>query len=75
MTIRITARRRFVLYAAVIVLVIVALRTPVAQSIVLGGLVGFAGITERVVHFPCRLVDHTRWFSLDRFDPTCPQCM
>jgi hypothetical protein len=63
------------MYATVIVLVMVALRTPVAQSIVLGGLVGFAGITERVVHFPCWLVDHTRCVSLDRLDPTCPQCM
>jgi hypothetical protein len=75
MTLPITTRRRFVVHAAVIVLVIVALRTPGGQSIVSGGLVEFADITERVVHFPCLLLDHTRCFSLDRFDPTCPQCM
>jgi hypothetical protein len=75
MTLRITARRRFVIHAAVMALVIVALGTPGGQSIVLDALVEFADITERVVHFPCLLLDHTRRFSLDRFDPTCPQCM
>ena len=32
-------------------------------------------VTERIVRFPCWVLDHSRCFSLDRFDPTCPQCM
>ena len=34
-----------------------------------------ADTTERILRFPCWLMDHRRCFSLDRFDPTCPQCM
>jgi hypothetical protein len=74
MTLRITSRQRFAVYATV-VMAIVVLRTPVAQSAVLGGLVGFADTTERILRFPCWLMDHRHCFSLDRFDPTCPQCM
>ena len=75
MTRRITARQRTIVRAAVIVLAIAVLRTPAAQSAVLGGLVGFADVTERILRFPCRLLDHRHCFSLDRFDPTCPRCM
>jgi hypothetical protein len=32
-------------------------------------------VTERILRFPCCLMDHKHCFSLDRFDPTCPQCM
>jgi hypothetical protein len=32
-------------------------------------------VTERILRFPCWLLDHEHCFSLDRFDPTCPQCM
>jgi hypothetical protein len=32
-------------------------------------------VTERILRFPCCLIDHKHCFSLDRFDPTCPQCM
>ena len=40
-----------------------------------GGLVEFAEVTERIVRIPSRILDHKHCFSLDRFDPTCPQCM
>ena len=75
MTLRVTARQGFVVHAAGVVLAIAVLRMPVVQSAVLGGLVGFADMTERILRFPCRPVDHKHCFSLDRFDPTCPQCM
>jgi len=75
MTLRITARQRSVVHAAVIVIAIAVLRMPAAQSAVLGGLVEFGNITERMLRFPCWLMDHKHCFSLDRFDPTCPQCM
>ena len=75
MTVRIMASRRFVLHTAVIALVLLALRIPVTRSVIIGGLVECADIAERMVRFPCWLLDHSRCFSLDRFDPTCPQCM
>ena len=72
---RLARRRRFAAYAASSVLLLLALRTPTVQSIIFGGLVELADISERVVRFPCWLIDHSRCFSLDRLDPTCPQCM
>lgn len=75
MTHHITKRRKFAVYAVLSVLVLFALRMPATQSNIVGGLVEFADITERVMRFPCWLSDHSRCFSLDRFDPTCPQSM
>lgn len=51
------------------------LATPARRSIALGALVDFAEITAKVFRIPCWITDHSRCFSLDRFDPTCPQCM
>ena len=75
MTHHITKCCRFAAYAVLGVLVLFALRMPAAQGVIVGGLVGFADFTERLVRFPCGLLDHSRCFSLDRFDPTCPQCV
>ena len=75
MTLRITARQKVAVHAAGIVLAIAVLRMPAAQSAFLGGLAEFADTTERILRFPCCLMDHKHCFSLDRFDPTCPQCM
>jgi hypothetical protein len=75
MRLRIPARQRFAIHAAGIVIAIAVLRMPAAQSAVLGGMVGFADTTERILRCPCWLLDHRHCFSLDRFDPTCPQCM
>jgi hypothetical protein len=74
MTLRITARQQFAVYATVVIAIAV-LRTPAAQSAVLGGLVEFADVTEGILRVPCWLLDHKHCFSLDRFDPTCPQCI
>jgi hypothetical protein len=35
----------------------------------------FVEINEKAARLPCRIVDNSRCLSLDRFDPTCPQCM
>jgi hypothetical protein len=75
MTLRIANRRTSIVQAAVFVLVLAALRAPAVQSMVVGGLVEFGQITDSMVRLPCWLVDHSRCFSLDRFDPTCPQCL
>jgi hypothetical protein len=75
MTERVTHRRKFVAYAAMAVFVLVALRTPAVQGIIAETPVEFVTVTERIVRIPCWLVDRERCFSLDRFDPTCPQCI
>lgn len=75
MTLCTVTHNKLVIHTAAVVLVIVVLRMPAAQSVIVGGLVEFADITERVMRFTCWLSDHSRCFSLDRFDPTCPQCM
>ena len=75
MTLRTVTHNQLVIHTAVVVLVIVVLRMPAAQSVIVGGLVEFAHITERVVRLPCWLLEHKSCFSLDRFDPTCPQCI
>lgn len=75
MTLRTVTHNKLVIHATVVVLVIVVLRMPAAHRVIVGGLVEFANITGQVMRFPCWLLDHSRCFSLDRLDPTCPQCM
>ena len=74
MTDRETNRRRFAGYALLVILTVLFLRIPAVQGIVAGALIEFAEITERIFRFPCALLDHDRCFTLDRLDPTCPQC-
>ena len=62
-------------YVLIVLLAIAAARTPVAQRIVLVGLVNFVDEMEMIVRLPCCLFDHTHCFTPDRFDPTCPQCI
>lgn len=75
MKLPVTIRRRFILQSAGIILLLFVLGTLTTQGIVAGGLIGLAEITERMVHFRCGAVDHCRYFSLNRLDPTCPQCL
>ena len=69
-----TNRRRLAGYALLVILAVLFIRTPAVQRIVAGTLIEFVEVTERVFRFPCALLDHDRCFSLDRLDPTCPQC-
>lgn len=75
MTLHMTNRRRSIAAVAAILLSLIALRMPTIQGILVGGFIEFAQVTERAACFPYWLVTHTHCFSLDRFDPTCPQCM
>jgi hypothetical protein len=75
MTQRVTNRRRLAGYAAMIVLALLVLRVPAVQNVIAGALIEFIEITERTVRFPCWLMDHQSCFTLDRLDPTCPQCL
>jgi hypothetical protein len=68
-------RRKLAVQAMVILLTIAGLSTPTARTVLAAGLVGFVDVTKRILRFPCCLIDHKHCLSLDRFDPTCPQCM
>lgn len=75
MTERITNRRRLAGCTAMILLTFFVLRIPAVQSVIAGALIEFVEVTERTLRLPCALLNHDRCFSLDRLDPTCPQCM
>jgi len=55
-------------------LLTIVLRMPAAQTLAMSGLAKFGDIAEQIARFPCWLLDHKDCFSLDWFDPTCPQC-
>ncbi len=75
MTHRAVNRRRFVVNAVLVALTLLILAMPATQNVLACALEEFAEITERMLHFPCTLLEHGKCFTLDRFDPTCPQCL
>jgi hypothetical protein len=68
-------RRKLLAVTGLLALALAAVATPAGRSVAVTTLVDFVEISERAVRFPCWIVDHSRCFSLDRFDPTCPQCI
>lgn len=70
-----TKHRSLIVYALMAILTLVTLRTPKAQMMLAEGLEYYVELTEKIVQLPCWIVDHSRHFSLDRLDPTCPQCI
>ena len=58
-----------------VVLTLAIVITPTARTMAVSALLEFVEITERIARLPRWIVDHSKCFSLDRFDPTCPQCM
>jgi hypothetical protein len=48
--------------------------SPVGRGSVASTLDWFAQTVDAVTEFPCKIVTDIRHFSLDRLDPTCPQC-
>jgi hypothetical protein len=71
----VTTRRKFIFGAAALVLTLATVATPTGRSMAAIALLDFVEINEKVARLPCRIVDISRCLSLDRFDPTCPQCM
>jgi hypothetical protein len=67
-------RRKLIAYAAMIALALAAVSIPIARRTAVATLIEFANITEKIARFPCWLLDYSRSPSLDRLDPTCPQC-
>jgi hypothetical protein len=68
-------RRRLFVNASLVALALLVLAMPATQNVLACASNEFAEITERALHFPCTLLDHSKCFTLDRLDPTCPQCM
>lgn len=68
-------RRKVIAGLGTCALALAVLATPAARTVALSALVNFTEITARVLRIPCWITNHSKCFSLDRFDPTCPQCM
>ena len=73
-TLTITRRSRFILSFGASMLALALLITPVGRSSVASTLDWFIQTVDAVTEFPCKIVTDIRHFSLDRLDPTCPQC-
>jgi hypothetical protein len=70
-----TTPRKFVAGAAVLVVTLAIVATPTGRSVAVSALLDFVEITEKVARSPCWIVNHSKCLSLDRLDPTCPQCI
>jgi hypothetical protein len=68
-------RRKLAGYTCIVILAVMSLRMPAVQNAVAGALIESVEIVGRTLRLPCALLDHDRCFSLDRLDPTCPQCL
>ena len=75
MTQRVTNRRRLVAGIVASVLALAILATPTGRAVALASLVHVAEVGAKILRLPCQLLDHSKCFTLDRFDPTCPQCL
>jgi hypothetical protein len=75
MTHAITKRRKFILEAGVSLLALAVVVTPVGRRDVASTFGKVIHIGEVVTELPCRIVTGFRNLSLDRLDPTCPQCI
>jgi len=73
-TLTITRRSRFILSFGASMLALALLITSVGRSSVASTLDWFIQTVDAVTEFPCKIVTDIRHFSLDRLDPTCPEC-
>ena len=71
----IAKRGRLALSFGTSALTLIFLFSPVGRSCVATSFQWILETVDAVTEFPCRVVTNLRHFSLDRLDPTCPQCM
>ena len=71
----ITNRSRSILGAGGFVLALAIVLTPNGRREVVSALAEVVRVGETVTELPCRIVTNLKNFSLDRLDPTCPQCI
>jgi hypothetical protein len=72
---RVTNRRRLLAGIVAFVLALAIVATPTGRAVALVSLVHVAEVSAKILRLPCLLLDHSKCFTLDRFDPTCPQCL
>jgi len=73
-TLTIKRRSRLILSFGASTLALIFLISPVGRSSVASALDWCVQTVDAVTGFPCRIVTNIRHFSLDRLNPTCPQC-
>ena len=73
-TLTITRRSRLALSVSASMLALTLLVSPVGRNSVARTLDCIIQTVDAVTEFPCKIVTDIRHFSLDRLDPTCPQC-
>ena len=73
-TLTITRRNRLIVSVSESMLALTLLLLPVGRSSVASTLDWFIQTVDAATEFPCKIVTDIRHFSLDRLDPTCPQC-
>jgi hypothetical protein len=72
---RITTRRKFIIGAGVFALAFALVINPVGRRDAVRVFVEFVQIAETVTELPGKIISDIENFSLDRLDPTCPQCI
>ncbi len=73
-TLTITRRNRLIVSVSASMLALALLVSPVGRSSVASTLDCFVQTVDAATEFPYRIVNNIRHFSVDRLDPTCPQC-
>ena len=71
----ITKRGRLALSFGTSALTLIFLFSPVGRSCVATSFQWSLETVDAITECPCRVVTNLRHLSLDRLDPTCPQCM
>jgi hypothetical protein len=71
----ITKRGKLALSFGTSALTLIFLFSPVGRSGIATSFQWVLETVDAVTEFPCRIVTNLRHISLDRLDPTCPQCM
>jgi hypothetical protein len=66
-------RRRLFTGIVASALVLATLITPMGRAVALASLIRVAEVSSKVLRLPCWIVNHSKCFTLDRLDTTCPQ--
>jgi hypothetical protein len=65
-------RRKLITGITTSVLVLTILATSARRAVILTSLVQVAEVGAKILRLPCWIVDHSKCFTLDRLNPTCP---
>ena len=72
---RITTRRNCMIGAGVFILAFAVAISPLGRKDAVRAFVEFVQIAETVTELSGKVITDIENFSLDRVDPTCPQCI